>query len=92
MGWKKYSTYRIVNQIIMPIFNKENGTLLASDIPFNNKKKFLDMSKINTNNPVLQRNGAKSSYALIINKLQTFTNDPGKISVDNIFNINILTP
>jgi hypothetical protein len=54
----------------MSIFNKKNGTILARHIPFNNKKKFLDMSKITTNNPVLQRNGAKISYALTINRLQ----------------------
>ena len=58
----------------MSIFNKKNGTLLARCIPFKNKKKFLDMSKITTNNPVLQRNGAKNSYALTINELQILIN------------------
>ena len=57
----------------MPIFNKENGTILARHIPFNNQKKFLDMSKIRKTNPVLQRNGAKISYTLIIRMLQVFT-------------------
>jgi hypothetical protein len=53
----------------MCIFNKQNGTLPIGWIPFNNLKKFFDMSKITTINPVLQRNGEKSSYMLIINTL-----------------------
>lgn len=53
----------------MCIFNKQNGTLPIGWIPFNNLKKFFDMSKITTINPVLQRNGEKSSYMLIISTL-----------------------
>jgi hypothetical protein len=54
----------------MLIFNKKNGTLVQSSIPFKNLKKFLDMSKITTNKTVLQRNGKKNSHALN-NKLVT---------------------
>lgn len=54
----------------MLIFNKKNGTLVQSSIPFKNFKKFLDMSKITTNKTVLQRNGKKNSHALN-NKLIT---------------------
>ena len=53
----------------MFIFNKENGTIPLRCIPFRKTKKFLDMSKITTNNPVLQRSGVKISFALIINEL-----------------------
>jgi len=53
----------------MFIFDKKNGTLPIGCIPLKNLKKFFDMSKITTINPVLQRNGEKSSYALIINVL-----------------------
>ncbi len=49
----------------MCIFNKKNGTLPISSIPLK-LKKFFDMSKITKINPVLQRNGEKSSYALNI--------------------------
>jgi hypothetical protein len=45
------------------------------------------MSKITTNNPVLQRNGGKNSYAFTINKLQIFTNS--LIKRTNSYNINI---
>jgi hypothetical protein len=48
----------------MCIFNKINGTPKVSSIPFKILKKFFDMSKITTINPVLQRNGEKNSYAL----------------------------
>jgi hypothetical protein len=48
----------------MCIFDKQNGTLPIGCIPLNNLKKFFDMSKITTINPVLQRNGEKNSYAL----------------------------
>ena len=54
----------------MFIFEKGNGTRLRRHIPFNNQKKFLDMSKITTNKPVLQRIGKKISYRLIIKTLQ----------------------
>ncbi len=53
----------------MFIFNKENGMIPLRNIPFNNKKKFFDMSKTTTTNPVLQRNGEKISFILIINEL-----------------------
>ena len=54
----------------MLIFNKQNGTLTIGRIPFNNLKKFFDMSKITTNKPVLQRIGKKISYMFIIKTLQ----------------------
>lgn len=54
----------------MFIFNKKNGTHVQSSIPFKNLKKFIDMTKITTNKPVLQRNGKKNSHA-INNKLVT---------------------
>ena len=54
----------------MFIFNKKNGTHVQSSIPFKNLKKFIDMIKITTNKPVLQRNGEKNSHA-INNKLVT---------------------
>jgi hypothetical protein len=54
----------------MCIFNKQNGTLPEGCTPFNNLKKFFDMSKITTNKPVLQRIGQKISYILIISMLQ----------------------
>jgi len=57
----------------MSIFNKENGTIPLRCIPFRKTKKFLDMSKITTNNPVLQRSGAKISFVLIINELNFTT-------------------
>ena len=53
----------------MCIFNKKNGTLPISCIPFK-LKKFFDMSKSTKINPVLQRNGEKNSYIHIINNLQ----------------------
>lgn len=56
----------------MFIFNKENGMIPLRSIPSNNKKKFFDMSKITTTNPVLQRSGEKISFALIINQLYLF--------------------
>jgi len=54
----------------MLIFNKKNGTHVQSSIPFKNLKKFIDMTKITTNKPVLQRNGKKNSHVLN-NKLVT---------------------
>lgn len=45
-------------------FNKKNGTPVQSSIPFKNLKKFIDMTKITTNKPVLQRNGKKNSHVL----------------------------
>jgi hypothetical protein len=54
----------------MCIFNKQNGTCLRRHIPFKNQKKFLDMSKITTINPDLQRIGEKISYVLTISALQ----------------------
>lgn len=74
----------------MSIFNKENGTIPLRSIPFRKTKKFLDMSKTNTNNPVLQRNGAKISYILIINKLQIFTNSQANRNICTILIINAL--
>lgn len=53
----------------MSIFNKENGTIPLRCTPFHKTKKFLDMSKIKENNPVLQRSGEKISFVLIINAL-----------------------
>ena len=58
--------------MFMSIFNKENGMIPLRCIPFHKTKKFLDMSKTTTNNPVLQRNGAEITYMLIINELQFF--------------------
>jgi hypothetical protein len=55
--------------MFMFIFNKENGMIPLRSIPSNNKKKFFDMSKTTTTNPVLQRNGEKISSVLIINEL-----------------------
>jgi len=54
----------------MTIFKQKNGTSLVGNIPFNNKKKFFDMTKITSLNPILQRNGVKSSYGLIDSRLQ----------------------
>jgi len=48
----------------MCIFNKNNGAHPQSITPLNNVKKFFNMSKIITINPVLQRNGQKNSHAL----------------------------
>ena len=59
---KKYCIYFIVNQMYMCLFNKKNGTLQIKSIPFK-LKKFFDMSKSTKINPILQRNGEKSSHA-----------------------------
>ena len=48
----------------MFIFNKENGTHLRGNIPFKTLKKFFNMSKITSFNPVLQKIGQKNSHAL----------------------------
>jgi len=66
---KKYVIYFIANQIYMRTFNKQNGTHSKGCIPLKNLKKFFDMSKINKINPVLQRNGEKSSYALYYHRI-----------------------
>jgi len=50
------------------------------------------MSKITTNNPVLQRNGAKISFILTINKLQIIINKPKESKKRNLFNINDFDP
>jgi len=52
----------------MCIFNKINGINPQSNIPLNKLKTFFNMSKITTFNPVLQRNGEKSSHALYYQK------------------------
>ncbi len=36
-----------------------------------NQIKFFDMSKITKSNPVLQRNGVKKNYTLIINNIRS---------------------
>lgn len=73
----------------MFIFNKENGTPLLRSIPLNNKKKFLDMSKITTNNPVLQRSGEKISFVFTINELRLYSLSPcEKINITNRISIN----
>ena len=59
----------------MYIFNKKNGTLPISSIPLK-LKKFFDMSKITKINPILQRNGEKSSYAL---NNQKYTKDISRL-------------
>ena len=48
----------------MCIFRKENGTHVLSSIPLKIKKKFFNMSKITSFNPVLQRDGQKNSHAV----------------------------
>ena len=55
----------------MCIFNKKNGTPPQSNVPLKTLKKFFNMSKITTINPVLQRNGLKNSHAI---KYQTNIN------------------
>jgi hypothetical protein len=46
----------------MYIFRKDNEIHPQERISLNiNKIKFIDMGKINKNNPVLQRNGAENS-------------------------------
>jgi hypothetical protein len=47
----------------MLIFDKQNGTLPIGCIPLKIKK-FFDMGKITKFNPILQRNGEKSSHSL----------------------------
>jgi hypothetical protein len=48
----------------MPIFNKRKRDTPTRDIPFINLKKFFNMSKITTFNPVLQRDGQKNSHVI----------------------------
>jgi hypothetical protein len=48
----------------MCIFNKINGANQESNTPFNNLKKFFNMSKITTFKPVLQRDGIKNSHVI----------------------------
>jgi hypothetical protein len=53
----------------MTIFKKKTARQASNTISLNiNNLKFLDMSKITTKNPILQRNGAKNSckYSLSI--------------------------
>ena len=76
----------------MSIFNKGNGTIPLRYIPFNQTKKFLDISKTTKNNPVLQRNGAKISYAFIINVLQISAINRHGRNIYIILNINKLNP
>jgi len=47
----------------MTIFKKKTARQAYNTISLNiNNLKFLDMGKITTKNPILQRNGAKNSY------------------------------
>ena len=48
----------------MSTFNKENGTHPQGNIPFKILKKFFNMSKITSFNPVLQKIGQKNSHAI----------------------------
>lgn len=48
----------------MLIFNKENGTHRQGNIPFKTLKKFFNMSKITSFNPVLQKIGQKNSHII----------------------------
>jgi len=48
----------------MLIFNKINGTNPQGNIPFKNLKKFFNMAKITSFNPVLQKIGQKNSHAI----------------------------
>ena len=48
----------------MSIFNKENGTHPQGNIPFKTLKKFFNMSKITSFNPVLQKIGQKNSHVV----------------------------
>ncbi len=47
----------------MRIFNKNSETTQAANLAIKKLKKFFDMTKSTTNNPVLKRNGAKNSCA-----------------------------
>ena len=52
----------------MCIFRKKSEIANIKSISLNiNKIKFFDMSKITKSNPILERNGVKKNYVLIIN-------------------------
>jgi len=48
----------------MHIFNKRKRDTPTRDIPFKNLKKFFNMSKITSFNPVLQKIGQKNSHVV----------------------------
>jgi len=46
----------------MCIFNKNSETTYTANLAIKKLKKFFDMTKSTTNNPVLKRNGVKNSF------------------------------